>query len=253
FLIAILLIACRGEPYHSFGDAWRTLPAEMQGEVQGLPAHWASVGTEGAVSTANALASEAAIQMLQAGGNAIDALLAAQWVLAVTEPQSSGLGGGGFLLYYQAKSKRVYALDGREEAPSGIDETIFLTKENKPMPFLMRVEGARAVGVPGTVALMEYAKKRFGNSQIPFARTFESALKMARQGIRVSSRLSQAMHLNRARFLKQNRGYNPYLHSDKPYNVGEILYQDDLADTLALLKEEGTASFYKGAIAKDIL
>lgn len=252
-LLPIVLFGCRGEVSHSFAGAWQALPAELQGEVQGMPAHWATVGTGGAVSTANALATEAGIRILRAGGNAIDALLAAQWALAVVEPQSSGLGGGGFLLYYEAKTKKVYALDGREELPEGVDENLFLDAAGKPVSFPERIKGARAVGVPGTVALMEYAKKRFGSGKVSFPETFSRAIELARNGIRVSPRLQQAMKLNRDRFLRQNGGYNPYLRSGEPYAIAEPFYQRDLASTLEVIATKGAREFYAGAVAKDII
>lgn len=253
YLLPLLFWNCRDEVAHSFSGSWQALPAELQGEIQGMPPHWATVGTGGAVSTANALATEAGIGILRAGGNAIDALLAAQWALAVVEPQSSGLGGGGFLLYYEAKTKKVYALDGREELPEAADENLFLDTSGKPLPFPERIKGARAVGVPGTVALMEYAKKRFGSPKISFAGTFYRAIELARKGIRVSPRLMQAMKLNRDRFLKQNGSYNPYLRAGEPYGVAEPFYQRDLASTLERIAAKGAAEFYTGAVAADII
>lgn len=248
-----MLFSCKGEISHSFAGAWQSLPAELHGEVQGMPAHWSVQGKGGAVSSANALATEAGIRILARGGNAIDAMLAVQWALAVVEPQSSGLGGGGFLLYYDAATKKVYALDGREEAPENISEKIFSDAAGKPLPFAERIKGARAVGVPGTVALMEYAKKRFGSKKVSFAETFARAIELARNGIRVSPRLNQAMKLNRERLMRQNDGSNPYLHSAEPYGVAEIFYQRDLASTLKLIAESGAAAFYTGDIARDLI
>ncbi|MBV6494287.1 MAG: Glutathione hydrolase proenzyme [Turneriella sp.] len=253
FLIIFIFFSCRGEPFHSFRDAWRSLPAQMQGETQGIPANWALYGEGGAVSTANALASEAGIQILKKGGNAIDALLAIQWVLSVTEPQSSGLGGGAFLLYYDAKHKKFFAFDAREEVPALAGENLFLGKDGKVLPFLERIKGARAVGVPGTVALMEYVKKKFGSPAISFKETFGKAIVLAKNGIRVSPRLSAAMEQNRSRLLLQNEGAIPYLRGGDAYRVGEILYQDDLRTTLEILAEEGSIAFYEGNIAKDIV
>jgi gamma-glutamyltranspeptidase / glutathione hydrolase len=252
-LLTLSFFSCRHEIAHSFSGAWQSLPAELQGEVQGMPGHWSVEGKGGAVSTANALATEAGIQVLTRGGNAIDALLAVQWALSVVEPQSSGLGGGGFLLYYDAKSKKVYAFDGREEVPENAGENLFLDAAGKPVPFPERIKGARAVGVPGTVALMEYAFKRFNSGKISFADTFKRAVELARHGIRVSPRLHQAMKLNRDRLVKQNGGYNPYLRSHEPYAIAEPFYQRDLASTLELISERGAAAFYSGAIAKDLL
>lgn len=253
-LVVFLIIpgACRGPVEHSFAAHWHALPAELHGEVQGMPAHWAPVGTGGAVSSANALASQAGIDILRKGGNAVDAAIAVQWVLAVVEPQSSGLGGGGFMLVFKAATKSAHALDAREELPAGAPENLFRDQEGKPLSFSERIKGARAVGVPGTVALMQYAHQRYGSGKVSFAQTLERAIQLAENGIRVSPRLSQAMALNRERLLLQN-GKNPYLKGEEPYAIGEILYQGDLADTLRTIAREGSNAFYRGAIARDIV
>lgn len=253
FALVISLANCHKETPHSFTGAWQALPADLFGEAQGMAAHWSVVGTGGAVSSANALATEAGIEILKRGGNAIDALLAVQWVLAVVEPQSSGLGGGGFLLYYDAATQKTHALDGREEAPAAIAENVFLDAAGKPLPFPARIAGGRAVGVPGTVALLDYAERRFGGKKITFAETFDRAVLLAEQGIRVSPRLAQAMRINRDRLKAQNGGNVPLLVSGEPYAVGEILVQTDLAATLARLKKHGAADFYRGSIADDIV
>lgn len=252
-LLVFFLLHCRREIPHSFAGAWQALPADLFGEAQGMAAHWSVVGRGGAVSSANALATEAGIEILKRGGNAIDALLAVQWVLAVVEPQSSGLGGGGFLLYYDAATKKTYALDGREESPSAIPENIFLDSSGKPLPFPARIAGARAVGVPGSVALLDYAQNRFGGKRITFAETLERAAALAAGGIRVSPRLAQAMRINRDRLKAQNGSSIPLLRAGEPYAIGETLVQSELAATLKRLQKDGAADFYRGSIADDIV
>lgn len=252
--IAFIAWACRAEVAHGFAGSWAALPAEMHGEIQGMPGHWSVEGSGGAVSSANALATEAGIDILRRGGNAIDALLAVQWMLAVVEPQSSGLGGGGFLLYYEAKTKKVFALDGRETAPRGIDVSLFQDSKGAALPFKERIAGARPVGVPGTVALLAQAKVRFGSPKLTFSDTFTKAIAVARNGLRVSPRLSQAMGYSRDRLIAQNRGSTTYLKGDKQaYKVGEVLLQRDLADTLEILAREGHQIFYEGVIGRDII
>jgi len=253
FLVIAILTNCRHQPHQAFTGAIQAIPAEMHGELQGMPAHWSVEGTGGAVSSANAIATEAGINILKAGGNAIDAILAVQWMLTVTEPQSSGIGGGGFLLYYEAKTKKVYALDGRETAPAAVDAKLFLDSSGKPMPFKERLIGARSVGVPGTVALLTLAKKRFGSDKVSFARTFAEAIGVAKEGLRVSPRLAHAMALGRERLIGQNSGSTSYLKGDEPYRVAEIFYQPQLARTLAEIAETEGASFYEGSIARDII
>lgn len=248
------MVGCRGgEVAHSAAAHWLALPAELQGEIQGMPPHWSVTGTGGAVSSANPLATAAGIEVLQSGGNAIEALLAVQWVLAVTEPQSSGLGGGGFLVYHDARSQTAYAFDGREEQPAAAPASLFLDHNGNPLPFAERIAGARAVGVPGAVALMDYALRRFGSGRRSWQDLFEHAIALASNGIRVSPRLAQAMRLNRDRLLKQNGGSSAYLRSGQPYQVGEAFYQRDLAATLRRLAEKGAADFYTGAIAADLI
>ncbi|GAB4426900.1 MAG: gamma-glutamyltransferase [Turneriella sp.] len=254
FFLLLILFSCRGgEVAHSTAAHWLALPAELQGEVQGMPPHWSVQGTGGAVSTANPLATAAGIEVLRSGGNAIDALLAVQWVLAVVEPQSSGLGGGGFLVYYDARSKTAHALDGREEQPSAAPANLFLDDNGNPLPFGKRIGGARAVGVPGTVALMDYALRRFGSGKRSWQDLFSRAIALAQNGIRVSPRLAQAMTLNRDRLLQQNGDRSVYLRSREPYKVGEAFYQHDLAATLKRLSEKGATDFYTGAIGTDIV
>jgi gamma-glutamyltranspeptidase/glutathione hydrolase len=253
FLLCILSHCRGGEVAHSAAAQYLALPAELHGEVQGMPPHWSVQGTGGAVSSANPLATAAGIEVLQSGGNAIDALLAVQWVLAVVEPQSSGLGGGGFLVYYDTRSKTAYALDGREEQPAAAPADLFLDGNGKPLPFGERIAGARAVGVPGTVALMDYALRRFGSGKRSWQDLFSRAIMLAQNGIRVSPRLAQAMALNRERLLKQNGGSSAYLRGNEPYRVGEAFYQRNLAATLKRLAETGAADFYTGDIAADLL
>lgn len=252
FCLAISLpVACRSEVASS--AAVPVLPQGFQSELQGMPPHWPVVGSGGAVSTANPLATAAAIDILKAGGNAIDALIAVQWVLAVVEPQSSGLGGGGFLVYYDAAKQKAHALDGREEKPAASPANLFLDATGKVLPFRERIAGARAVGVPGTVALMDYAYRHFGSGKQRWQDLFVRAIELAESGFRVSPRLAQAMALSCERLLLQNGGSSAYLRAGKPYQVGEAFYQRDLAKTLRRLSEKGAADFYTGTIAQDLL
>lgn len=248
---ASLLPACRSEVASS--AAVLSLPQSLHSELQSMPPHWPVVGSGGAVSTANPLATAAAIDILRAGGNAIDALIAAQWVLAVVEPQSSGLGGGGFLVYYDAANQKAHVLDGREEKPAASPANLFLDATGKVLPFRERIAGARAVGVPGTVALMDYAYRHFGSGKFRWQDLFARAIELAESGFRVSPRLAQAMAFNRERLLLQNGGSSAYLRAGKPYQVGEAFYQRDLASTLRRLSEKGAVDFYAGAIAQDLL
>ena len=139
------------------------------------------------VAAANPLATEAGYEILRAGGNAIDAAIAVQLVLGLVEPQSSGLGGGAFLLYHDAKTGRLVAYDGRETAPAAARPDRFLDADGKPLAFYDAVVGGRSVGVPGTVKLLETVHRRHG--RLPWPRLFRRAIALAEDGFPISPRL----------------------------------------------------------------
>ncbi|MCX7633994.1 MAG: gamma-glutamyltransferase, partial [Turneriella sp.] len=246
-------LSCGGEVFPNSAALFLEAPAETFGEVQGIAPHWEAAGKGGAVATANPLATATAISILKQGGNAADALLAAAWVLAVAEPQSSGLGGGGFLVYYNAAQQKAYALDGREELPANADPGLFLAADKRPLSFTERIAGARAVGVPGSVALLAEVQRRFGSGRFSWRELLQPAILFARNGIRVSPRLALAILRNRERLLAQNGPNHPFLRAGEPYRAGEAFYQRELAGTLELLAEKGPTEFYTGSIARDIL
>lgn len=218
------------------------------------PMNWPATGKNGMVASANPVASKAGVEMLKAGGNAIDALLAVQWALNVVEPQSSGIGGGAFIIYHEAKTGKVYAFDGREEAPAASDPKMFYQKNGKPIRrYPDRMSGGLAVGIPGTVAVMEYVKKRFGSKKVSFAQTFEPAIRCAERGIRTSPRLSLSIKANFSRLAKNPEAGKIFLNEGRPFEVGEVLYQKDLAGTFKTLAQKGANEFYKGTIANDIV
>src|SRR5689334_5818756 len=140
------------------------------------------------VAAANPLATQAGYDILRAGGNAIDAAIAVQLVLGLTEPQSSGIGGGAFLLYHDARSNRLLAYDGRETAPAAAKPERFLGADGKPLQFYDAVVGGRSVGVPGTVKLIAAVHRRHG--RLPWARLFERAIALADDGFAISPRLN---------------------------------------------------------------
>lgn len=198
-----------------------------------------------AVVSANPLASQAAARMLAQGGSAMDAAIAAQWVLAVVEPQSSGLGGGGFVLHFDGT--HVTAIDGREVAPQTATEDLFWV-DGKPMPFAQAMVGGRAVGVPGLVKALEHAHQRHGS--LPWATLFEPAMALASQGFAVSPRLHQL--LQKDRFLRQDQQAAAlyYLDDGNAVPVGHWLTNPRLAEVLKRLAREGSAALYHGPIAQ---
>src|SRR5579872_1650357 len=145
------------------------------------------------VAAANPLAVEAGVKVLQRGGSAIDAAVAVQAVLGLVEPQSSGLGGGAFLVYYDAKSRRTIAYDGREMAPTGARRDMFLGADGKPLPFFTAVLSGRSTGAPGAVAMLALAQKEHG--RMAWRALFGDADRLARTGFVVSPRLAMMIGL----------------------------------------------------------
>ncbi|MET0202852.1 MAG: gamma-glutamyltransferase [Casimicrobiaceae bacterium] len=201
------------------------------------------------VAAANPLAVDAGYRMLRRGGSAIDAAIAAQLVLGLVEPQSSGLGGGAFLLAHEARTHRLVAYDGRETAPAAARPDRFLDAGGKPLAFDRAVVGGRSVGVPGTVRLLEGVHRRHG--KLPWRALFAPAIALAENGFAVSPRL-HALIAKEAQFSPAARAY--FLDADgKPRAVGAILRNPAYAATLRRIAAEGADAFYTGAIAQDIV
>ena len=139
-------------------------------------------------ASANPLATEAGREILRAGGSAVDAAIAIQMVLTLVEPQSSGIGGGAFLMHWDGR--KVVAYDGRETAPMAADEKLFLLPDGKAMPFYDAVVGGRSVGTPGAVRMLEVAHKQYG--KLPWARLFEPAIRLADAGFPMSAAAQHA-------------------------------------------------------------
>jgi gamma-glutamyltranspeptidase/glutathione hydrolase len=203
------------------------------------------------VVTANQQASKAAAKILRNGGNAIDAMISAQLVLGLVEPESSGLGGGAFLVFFNNFSKRITTLDGRETAPLDVDEKMFQDTSGKPIKFFDAVVGGKSVGTPGIIALMEKAHKKWG--KIKWAILFEDAIKLAENGFLVSNKLSSSIQKNEKSLSLFNRTKNYFLPNNKPLMAGEIKKNKNYAKTLSVLSLNGSKSFYEGAIGNDII
>ena len=200
-------------------------------------------------ASANPLATEAGREMLRAGGSAVDAAIAIQLVLGLVEPQSSGLGGGAFLMHWDGT--RLVAYDGRETAPMAADENLFLLPDGKAMPFYDAVVGGRSVGTPGAVRLLEVAHRRHG--KLPWARLFEPALRLADNGFAMSPRLN--MLLGSEKHLKSDPAAATYFYQadGTPKAVGTMVRNPAYAETLRVIQAGGADAFYKGAIAVDIV
>ncbi len=201
------------------------------------------------VSAADPRAAEAGLAMLRQGGSAADASAATMLALTVVEPQSSGIGGGGFLLFRDAKGRTV-ALDGRETAPAVGTPGQFLGPDGKPMSFPEAATGGKAVGVPGNIALIADAHRRWG--KLPWAALFGPAIKLA-EGFTVSPRLSGFTGYGQAAVARDANASAVYLRDGKPLPPGTSLANPALAATFRMLATNGPAAFYTGANAAGIV
>ncbi len=204
------------------------------------------------VAAANPLAAEAGRDILAKGGSAIDALIAVQTVLGLVEPQSSGLGGGSFLVYYDAAANRLTTFDGRETAPIEASPTLFLDAQGQPLKFMAAVVGGRSVGTPGTVRLLEDVHKRFGKQE--WAGLFQKAEQLASDGFPVSPRLASlvAAEGDKLKTYETTRTYF-FDGSGAPLKPGSILRNPAYAETLKTIAAGGADAFYHGAMAEAIV
>ncbi|MBE9223957.1 gamma-glutamyltransferase [Phormidium sp. LEGE 05292] len=203
------------------------------------------------VVTGNVLASQAGIAILRRGGNAVDAAIAVQMVLTLVEPQSSGIGGGAFLLLYDGTTGKLLSYDGRETAPGKARSDRFLNAEGKPLDLFAAVVGGKSVGVPGVVRMLEMVHREEG--KLPWRELFQPAIELAENGFPISPRLYQL--LSREKYLQRfpnSRDYF-YLANGQPKPVGSKLVNRPLAGVLRAIANQGADAFYQGEIAKDIV
>ncbi len=204
------------------------------------------------VVTANPLASKAALAALKNGGNAIDALVTAQAVLAVVEPQSSGLAGGGFLLHWEAKQRQLAVLDGREVAPERSRPADLLDAAGNPLPWRQATSKANAIGIPGTVALLWEAHQNHG--QLPWAQILQPSIRLASAGYLPSPRLLRSILLAQRFGVAHSPDFQAlYLPGGQPPAADQRFRNPSLARSLRLLAREGGSAFYQGPLAQQIL
>ncbi|MDO6582450.1 gamma-glutamyltransferase [Photobacterium sp. 2_MG-2023] len=208
-------------------------------------------GKEWMIATANPYASDAGAAILAKGGNAIDAMIAAQLVLGLTEPQSSGLGGGAFLVYWDSKEAALTTFDGRETAPAEVTPQLFQDDKGTPLSFYDAVVGGRSVGTPGTVKLMWHTHQRLG--KLPWKDLFEPAITLARDGFTVSPRLAQLVQQDSERLQRWPATKAYFFPNGQPLKAGDTLKNPAYTDTLQQVAERGASAFYHGDIAKDIV
>nr|WP_298718076.1 gamma-glutamyltransferase [uncultured Steroidobacter sp.] len=203
------------------------------------------------VAAANPLAVEAGLEVIERGGSAVDAAIAVQAVLGLVEPQSSGIGGGAFMMYYDARTRRITAFNGRETAPRGATAGMFLDERGRPLPRSEATMSGRATGVPGVMRMLELAHRRFG--QQPWSAAFEPAIRLARQGFEVSPRLARYLH---APYPQANAPDVRALYArpdGSPLQAGDHFVNDPYARTLERLAAGGADVLHEGPIAEAIV
>lgn len=203
------------------------------------------------IAAANPYAAEAGRSMLRKGGSAIDAAIAAQMVLTLVEPESSGIGGGAFMMVYDPKTKKVTSFDGRETAPASARPNMFLDAQGNPRNHAEAIPGGLSVGVPGNIAMLALAHKKYG--KLKWATLFEPAIALAEHGVPMTGKLARLLEAHpeiaampdiKALFAKPDGTF---------LKAGETLKNPQLAATFRTLAKDGPQSFYRGAIAKAIV
>jgi gamma-glutamyltranspeptidase / glutathione hydrolase len=211
-------------------------------------------GRGGAVTSVDQQATQIGIQVLQAGGNAVDAAIASAAALGVTEPFSAGIGGGGFMVIYLKDSNRVITLDGRETAPAAVTPDLFKNPDDptSDLPFTPnRISSGRAVGVPGTLLTWQEALNRYGT--LSLADALAPAATLAEQGFAVDATFAQQVQQNQERFAAFSSTQSLYLPNGEPPAVGTLLKNPDLAKTYRLIAQQGVNSFYRGEVGEAIV
>ncbi len=240
-LTLVLLVGCRAMP---------TIDRTPEGATGLIPRKLVRAESY-MLATANPYASKAGYRILQRGGSAIDAAVAVSMVLTLVEPQSSGLGGGSFMLYWDQQTQKLQTYDGRETAPQNVGPDLFFS-EGKPLGFQQAVAGGRAVGVPGLLKSLELAHRKYG--RLPWRELFSAAIRLAETGFRVSPRLNRLLGgRSRNKLLRNSVARDYFYPDDQPPVVGHLLKNPRLAESLRQIATRGSAAFYSGAIARHMV
>ncbi|MER7108342.1 gamma-glutamyltransferase [Streptomyces sp. NPDC000229] len=210
-----------------------------------------AVGYGGAVASVDPDASAAGIEVLRRGGNAVDAAVATAAALGVTEPYSAGIGGGGYFVYYDAKTRKVHTVDGRETAPLSADESLFLGEDGKPLPFEEAMTSGLSVGTPGTPATWDTALDAWGSKSL--RDLLKPAERLARDGFTVDATFRAQTAANEARFRDFPASAELFLPGGRLPVVGSVIKNPDLARTYEKLGRHGAGALYKGELARDIV
>ncbi|WP_027008965.1 gamma-glutamyltransferase [Conchiformibius kuhniae] len=202
-------------------------------------------------ASANPLATEAGYEVLKRGGSAVDAMIAVQTTLGLVEPQSSGLGGGAFVVYWDNQAKKLTTFDARETAPAAATPQLFLDKDGKPLKFMDAVVGGRSVGTPGVPKLMEHLHKRYG--KLAWKELFAKPIMLAEQGFKVSPRMAKSIEQNADALKRYPQTAAYFLPNGQPLQAGSLLKNQAFADSVKTLAAKGSAPFYDGEYAQNIV
>ena len=213
-------------------------------------APWQARAQARMIAAAHPLAVEAGLEMLRQGGSALDAAVAVQAMLSLVEPQSSGIGGGAFLLHWDAPGRALSAWDGRETAPAGAQADLFL-RNGEPIPFGDAVVGGRSVGVPGVLRMLEAAHREHG--KLAWAQLFQPAIRRAEEGFPVSARLSREIASVAATLARDPVARALFLPEGRAPAEGTLLRNPALASTLRAVAEQGADALHRGPIANEIV
>jgi gamma-glutamyltranspeptidase/glutathione hydrolase len=253
--VLVLLAACAVPPNGWAPSAVSGAP--LQPEMATGFTRKADVVTQKfAVAAAHPLATQAGFDVLKAGGSAVDAAIAVQMVLGLVEPQSSGLGGGAFLLHSMAgegarSNVKVQAFDGRETAPAAATEDLLLNADGQPLAFHTAVVGGRSVGAPGVLRMLAQAHAQHG--KLPWASLFAPAIALAHQGFAMSPRLHSQLKADA--YLRLDPAARAYFYqaSGEPHAIGHVLRNPELAAVLQRIAVEGVQAFYQGEVAEAVV
>ena len=221
-------------------------------QAPAIPPAQSAVGQNGMVVAQERRAAQVGVDILKRGGNAVDAAVAVGFALAVTYPDAGNLGGGGFIVIHLAKGDRNVAVDYRETALAAATPTMFLDAKGNPDPHKSRDTGL-AVGVPGTVAGLALAEKKYGSGKFTLAQLIAPAIVLAQNGFPVEDALADALTHDAKRLARWPSSASIFLNGDQPLQEGEQLLQFDLADTLQAIADNGPRAFYTGPIADQIV
>ncbi|UOO81954.1 gamma-glutamyltransferase [Uruburuella testudinis] len=245
---ALALAACASAPQQpTTGGAGDLAPEQGSGRVEQNLVHAKNF----MAASANPLATEAGYQILKRGGSAIDAMIAMQTTLSLVEPQSSGLGGGAFLVYWDNSAKKLTTFDARETAPQGATPQLFMGTDGQPLKFMTAVVGGRSVGTPGVPKLMEDVHKRYG--KLAWNSLFDYPVKLAEDGFEVSPRMAASIEQNRQYLSRYTATAAYFLPGGEPLAAGTLLKNPAFAQSVRLLAKEGSAPFYSGTPARNMV